>query len=166
MKTRLDALIAEIAQILDVNLLRHDPELATLPRSQRLHFIMVRLLSLDIARAEKSGGRKVQRWRPSRRLESNYGVKQHGIPDEFERIEAPIAISTLAEKFAELLLSNNGAVEEVASYVLRRFAMYKVGLLEFHGKTDGLCQFERSARRIDVVDEDGHTTDFVDKYLA
>lgn len=166
MTVRLDAIIAEIAITLDTNLLRHDPNFANLPRPQRRHLIMTCLAGCDIAKGEKRGGRKVLRWQPSRRLERNLGVKHHGIPDEVERIEAPVAISTLADEFSELLQANGETVDEAASYVLRRFGMYGLGLLEYRGKKDGLCQFERSSRRIDVVDEAGNTTDFVDKYLA
>jgi hypothetical protein len=166
MNIRLDAVIAEIAGNIDLNLLMQDPDFAELPRFQRMHFIVRTLACCDIARGEKYGGRKVRRWRPSRRLERNLGVKGHGIPDELERIEAPIAISTLADEFAEVLAANGEAFGEVASYILRLFGMYGLGLLEYHGKKDGLCQFERSSRRIDVVDEAGNTTDFVEKYLA
>jgi hypothetical protein len=166
MKVRVDAVIAEIARTLDVNLLRQDPNFEALPRFQRMHFIMAALVRGDIASGEKPGGRKVLRWRPSRRLESCFGVKRHGIPEELERIEAPIAISTLADEFSEVLQANGEMIEEVASYVLRLFAMYEMGLFEYRGKTDGLCQFDRSSRRIDVVDEAGNTADFVEKYLA
>lgn len=69
MKVRLDALIAEIAETINVNLLMRDPNFAALPRFNRLHFILRSLVRCDIARAEKCGGRKVRRWRPSRRLE-------------------------------------------------------------------------------------------------
>jgi hypothetical protein len=124
MKIRLDALIAEIAANIDANLLEYDSNFAALPRFNRLSFIFRSLARCDIARAEKSGGRKVIRWRPSRRLEGCFGVKRHGIPDELERIEAPIAISTLADEFSEVLQANGETVEEVASHILRRFAMY------------------------------------------
>lgn len=108
------------------------------------------------------------RSQPSRRAcEQIYGIgtaRLRGIPEELERIEAPIAISILADEFSEVLQANGETVEEVASYVLRRFAMYELGLFEYRGKKDGLCQFDRSSRRIDVVDEAGNTTDFVEKY--
>jgi hypothetical protein len=166
MKIRLDAVIAEIARNIDLNLLMQYPDFAELPRFHRMHFIVRSLASCDIARGEKYGGRKVRRWRPSRRLEGNLGVKGHGIPDELERIEAPIGISTLADEFEEVLQANGDAVGEVAPYVLRLFGMYGLGLLEYQGRKDGLCQFERSSRRIDVVDEAGNMTDFLEKYLA
>jgi len=166
MKVKLDALIAEIAGTLDVNLLRQDPNFATLPRPQRMHFIVACLERCDIARAEKAGGRRVLRWQPSRRLDGYFGVKCHGIPDELERIETPIAISTLADEFSEVLQANGETVEEAASYVLRLFAMYKLGLFEYRGKKDGLCQFDRSSRSIGVVDDAGNAADFVEKYLA
>jgi hypothetical protein len=41
-----------------------------------------------------------------------------------------------------------------------------MGLLEYRGKKDGMCHFDRSSRRIDVVDAAGNTMDVVDKYLA
>jgi hypothetical protein len=166
MNVRLDTIITEIAAILDFSLLRHDPEFDDLPRFNRMHLIMACLARRNIARAEKFGGRKVRCWRPSRHLENNFGVKGHGIPDEVQRIEAPIVISTLADDFSELLEANGETIDEVASYVLRLFGMYALGLLEYRGKKDGLCQFERSSSRIDVVDEAGNATDFVEKYLA
>src|SRR5437867_4442705 len=95
MNVRLDAVIAEIARILDASLLRHDAGFADLPRSQRMHFIKRSLAARDISGGEKYGGRKVRFWQPSRRVQGNIGVKGHGIPDELERIEAPIALSTL-----------------------------------------------------------------------
>jgi hypothetical protein len=166
MKVRLDAVIAEIAGTLDLRLLRQDPKFANLWRPHRMHLIMPSLARCDIARAEKSGGRKVLRWRPSRRLKNCVGVKPRGIPDELERIEAPIAISTLADEFSEVLQANVETVEEVASYALRLFAMYEMGLFEYRGKKDGLCQFERSPYRVLVEDEAGNTADLVGKYLG
>ena len=165
MKVKLDAIIAEIAETLDTNLLRHDPNFAALPRFHRMHFLMACLARCDIAKAEKWSGGRVRRWRPSRSLEINLGVKKHGIRDELERIEAPIAFSTLADEFSEVLRTNREAVEEVAAYVLRRFGMCALGLLEYRGKKDGLFLFEKSSsKRIDVVDEDGNIADFVEKY--
>jgi hypothetical protein len=123
MKVRIDAVIAEIARTLDVNLLKHDSNFATLPRPQRMHFIFRSLACCDIAKAEKFGGRKVRRWRPSRRLGRNFGVKWHGLPDELERIERPVAISTLADEFEELLQASGELAEDVADYVLRLLAI-------------------------------------------
>jgi hypothetical protein len=79
---------------------------------------------------------------------------------------AQIAISTLADEFSEVLQANGETVEEAASYVLRLFAMHRLGLFEYRGKKDGLCQFEKSPSRILVEDENGNTADFVEKYLA
>jgi hypothetical protein len=166
MDVKLDAIIAEIARTLDLRLLIHDPEFATLPKPQRMHFVMRCLAGHDIARGEKYGGRKVRRWRPSHHLEKSVGVKNHGIPDEIERIEAPVTISTLVDDFSELLNANDEPINELTDYVLRLFGMYSLGLLEYRGKDDGFCQFEKSGRRIDVVDEAGNMTDFVDKHLA
>jgi hypothetical protein len=123
MKVKLDAFIAEIAKILDASLLEHDPDFETLWRPHRMHFIMACLARCDIARAEKFGGRKVRRWRPSRRLGRYFGAKRHGFPDELERIEAPIAISILADEFSEVLQANVEMVEDAADYVLRLFAI-------------------------------------------
>lgn len=149
MKVRIDAIVADIATILDVSLLRHDPELADLPRFQRLHLIMTCLAGRKIARAEKFGGRRARCWRPSLRLESNVGVKGHGIPDELERIEAPIVISTLADDFSELLQANGEAVDEVTFYVVRRFGMYASGWPRrpFQYRLEPLWRWRRASRR-------------------
>jgi hypothetical protein len=165
MKVRLDALIAEITANIDAELLEYDSDFAALPRFNRLHFILRSLARCDLARAERSSGRKIIRWRPSHRLKDYVGLRPRGIPDEFERIEAPVTISTLADEFDEILQTLDNPIEETAFAVLRRFAMYEMGLLEFRGKKDGLCQFYRSSRRINVVDDAGNTADFVDKYL-
>src|SRR5580704_7196697 len=111
MKIRLDAVIAEIAASIDAELLEHDSDFAALPRFNRLHFILRSLARCDLARAERSSGRKVIRWRPSHRLKDCVGLKPRGIPDEFERIEAPIAISTLADEFDEFLQNLDGPIE-------------------------------------------------------
>ena len=166
MKIRVDAVIAEIAENIDAALLEHEPDFAALPRFNRMHFILRSLARGDIAKAERSGGRKVMRWRPSRRLKSSVGLTPRGIPDEFERIEAPTAISTLADEFEELLRTVTEEIEQTAFGVLRCFAMYQMGLLEYRGKKDGLCQFYKSSKRIEVVDEAGNTHDFVDRYLG
>jgi hypothetical protein len=123
MQVKLDAFIAEIAKILDASILKHDPNFEALWRPHRMHFIMASLARCDIARAEKFGGRKVRRWRPSRRLGRYFGAKRHGFPDELERIEAPIAISTLADEFSEVLQANAEMVEDAADYVLHLFAI-------------------------------------------
>jgi hypothetical protein len=122
MKVRLDAVIAEIAKILDASLLKHEPDFEALWRPHRMHFIMACLARCDIARAEKFGGRKVRRWRPSRRLGRHFGAKRHAFPDELERIERPIGISTLADEFEELLQAGGELVEDAADYVLHLFA--------------------------------------------
>jgi hypothetical protein len=166
MKVRVDAVMAEMAGTIDGNLLEYDSNFAALPRFNRLHFIFRSLARRDIAKAERSGGRKVIRWRPSHRLKDYVGLKPRGIPDEFERIEAPITISTLADEFEEILQTLDGPIEETAFGVLRCFAMYEMGLLEYRGKKDGLCQFYRSSRHMTVVDEFGNTADFVEKYLV
>lgn len=166
MNVRLDAIVTEIATILDFSLLRHDPEFADLPLFQRMHLIMTCLARRNIARAEKFGGRKVRCWRPSRHLEDNVGVKGHGIPDEVQRIDAPIVISTLADDFSELLQANGETVDEVASLVLHLFGKYALGLLEYRGKKDGLCQFVRSSGRIDVAEKARDRTGFVARDLA
>ncbi|WP_306343170.1 hypothetical protein, partial [Escherichia coli] len=88
------------------------PQFEALPRFNRLHFICRSLASCDIARAERSAGRKVMRWRPSHRLKSAVGLKPRGIPDEFERIEAPKAINTLADEFEDVLKTISGPIEE------------------------------------------------------
>lgn len=167
MDVKLDAIIAEIARTLDLSLLKHEPEFANLPRAQRMHFIARSLRARGIARGEKFGGRKVRRWRPSRYLKSHFGVKDHGIPDEIERIEAPAAFSTLVDEFSALLDFNDETINEVTDYVIRRFRMRALGLLEYRGKgDDGFCQFDRSERHIDVIDEVRNMADFVDKHLA
>lgn len=119
MDVKLDAIIAEIARTLDLSLLMHDPEFAALPKPQRLHFITRSLATRGIAKGEKYGGRKVRRWRQWRHFEKNFGVKDHGIPDEIERIEAPIAISTLVDEFSKLLDFNDEPINAVTDYVSR-----------------------------------------------
>jgi hypothetical protein len=143
---RLDALIAEIAGVLDVELLNNNPSFAALPRFNRTHFIMHSLVRGDIARAEK-WGRRVLKWWPSRRLEQHRGVKYHGIPGAYLRIERPIGISTLADEFSEFLEGNDEKADEVASRVCRRFAKYELGVLEYCGKRDGLCRFKKTHSR-------------------
>lgn len=123
MKARLDAFIAATAKILDMSLLKHNPEFETLLRRHRMHFIMANLARRDIAEAQKFGGRTVQRWRPSRRLRQNFAAKYHDFPDEFERVERPIAFSTLADEFSEVLQANAQALEDAADYVLRDFEL-------------------------------------------
>ncbi|SCB46873.1 hypothetical protein GA0061098_101213 [Bradyrhizobium shewense] len=127
MDVKFDAIIAEIARTLDLSLLMHDPEFATLPKPQRMHFITRCLAGHDIARGEKYGGRKVRRWRPSRHLETSFGVQNHGVPDEIERIEAPVAISTLIEEFSKRLDLNGKVINEVIDHVLRLFRMRSTG---------------------------------------
>ncbi|WP_145984377.1 hypothetical protein [Bradyrhizobium nitroreducens] len=166
MKVRVDAIVAEIANVLDISLLRHNPEFADLPRSNRMHLIMSCMARRGIARGEKYGGRKVRYWKPSRHLDTDVGVKGHGIPSELERIEAPVVFSTLADDLSDFLGANGEAVDEVASFVVHLFGQYALGLLDYRGKKDGLCQFVTSSRRVDVVDGRGSTTDFVEKYLA
>src|SRR3979411_867657 len=107
MKVRLDAVMTEIAANIDANLLEYDSNFAALPRFNRLHFIFRSLARCDIARAEKYG-RKVRRWGPSHRLKDYVGLKPRGIPGEFERIEAPITISSLADEFEEFLETVGG----------------------------------------------------------
>jgi hypothetical protein len=119
MDVKLDAIIAEIARTLDLSLLIHDPEFEIIPKPQRMHFIMRCLEGHDIARGEKYGGRKVRRWRQSRNLEKSNGVKDHGIPDEIERIEAPVAVSTLVDEFSKLLDFNDEPINAVTDYVFR-----------------------------------------------
>jgi hypothetical protein len=166
MKIRLDAVIADIAAHIDNEILEHHSEFAALPRFNRLHFILRSLARCDLARAERSSGRKVVRWRLSDRLKECVGLKPRGIPDEFERIERPITISTLADEFDEILRTLDNAIEETASAVLRRFAMYEIGLLEYRGKKDGLCRFYKSSKRLLVENEDGNAADFVDNYVV
>ncbi|MGY4368440.1 hypothetical protein ACVW1A_004505 [Bradyrhizobium sp. LB1.3] len=119
MDVKLDAIIAEIARTLDLSLLLHDPEFADLPKPQRLHFITRSLATRGIAKGEKYGGRKVRRWRQSRHFEKNFGLKNHGIPDEIERIEAPVAISTLVDEFSKLLDFNDEPINAVTDYASR-----------------------------------------------
>ncbi|TFW57600.1 hypothetical protein CT676_29405 [Bradyrhizobium sp. MOS001] len=163
MKVRVDAIVAEIANVLDISLLRHDPEYADLPRFNRMHLIMRCLARRGIARGEKCGGRKVRYWKPSRHLEIDVGVKGHGIPSELERIEAPVVFSTLADDLSEFLGANGEAVDEVASFVVHLFGKCALGLLEYRGKEDGLCQLARSSGGIDVAKKARDNSRFVVK---
>jgi hypothetical protein len=163
MEVRLDAVIGEIAETVDSSLLRAEPNFTTLPRPNRMHLILLALMYCDIARPYNSNG--VMRWRPSRCLNKHVGVRGHGIPDERELTEKPTTISTLADELLETLRANSDLVVDVAFHVIRRFAMYQMGLFEYRGREDGRCQFYRSSQRLLVEDEDGNKTDFVDKYL-
>jgi hypothetical protein len=117
MDVKLDAIIAEIARTLDLCLLIHGPEFEMIPKPQRMHFITRSLATRGIAKGEKYGGRKVRRWRQSRHFEKKrFGVKDHGIPDEIERIEAPVAISTLVDEFSKLLDFNDEPINTVINY--------------------------------------------------
>jgi hypothetical protein len=180
MKVGLDALIAEITRSLDWNLLEWDPKFDALSRPHRMHLILARLVREDVARAEKSDGGVGVRWRPSHRLESYLGVTRHGIPDEYEDADAPAAISTLADELSKVLQVNGDGIEAHTVYAVSCFTMYKLGMLEYRGKVDGLCQFykspdfveraEEQERRGDltsvteVVDEAGNTIEFIEKY--
>jgi hypothetical protein len=162
MEVRLDALVAEIAETVESNVLRDNAKFAILQRPNRMHLILLSLMCCDIVRSNKTNGG--MRWRPSRRLNKHVGVKDHGIPDERERTEKPMTNSTLADEFSETLRANSEVVVEVAFHVLRCFAMYQMGLLEYR-REDGRCRFYRSSPRLLVEDEDGNKTDFVDRYL-
>ena len=96
MKVGLDALVAEIARCIDWNLLEWDPKFDALSRPHRMHLILANLVREDVARAEKSDGGVGVRWRPSHRLDSYFGVKRHGIADEYEDAETPVCIPKLA----------------------------------------------------------------------
>jgi hypothetical protein len=88
----------------------------------------------------------------ARRVKDCVGLRPRGISDEFERIESPTTISTLADEFEEYLQTVSDPIEQTAFNVLRRFAMYEIGLLEYRGKKDGLCQFRKSSKCIEVAD--------------
>jgi hypothetical protein len=163
MIAKLDGLVAEIVRAFDSDYLLDDDNLKTLWQPNRTHFILAALVRCDLARVEKSGD--MRRWRPSRRLEKLPGVKRHGIADEIERVEAPIAISTLADDVDAFLRANHDVVEDVAFCVVRHVQMCALGVLEYRGKKDGRCQFCRSGKSIQVVDESGNTHDFVDRFL-
>jgi len=164
MEVKLDALVAEMVETIDSNLLVLNPDFETAWRPNRVHLILIFLGGCDIADPTKSKG--FLRWRPARRLDNHIGVKDHGISDVLERTEWPTAISALAEKYSESLDNNSEEAVESAFYVMRQFAMYKMGLLEYRGRSDNRCQFERSSNRVLVEDEDGNTADFVEKYLV
>ena len=180
MKVGLDALIAEIARNLDWNLLGWDAKFEGLSRPRRMHLILANLVRLDVARAERSDGSVGVRWRPSHRLENYFGVTRHGIPDEYEDAEAPIAVSTLGKQLSKVLQVNSHAVEGHTVYVSACFAMYRLGMLEYRGKKDGFCQFYKSpdfgerSEELDrkgdltsvteVVDEAGNTVEFIEEY--
>jgi hypothetical protein len=125
-RVKLDAFIAEIAEMLDASLLGYNPDFETLWRPHRLHIILACLALRDIAQAEELGGHKV-RWRPSRRLRQEFSIWHHGLPYEFERIQPPIGSSTLADEFSEVLRANAAAVKEVADYVVRVFELRLFG---------------------------------------
>jgi hypothetical protein len=158
MNVKLDALIAEIVRIIDLNLLEQYPPFETFWRANRMHLILASLKRCDVARSERRGVGLY--WLPSRRLEDYAGVKHRGIRDEFERTE-PTGFSTDAHEFAEILRSNRKVIEKVTRHVVRCFELYQLGFLKYRGKEDGFLQFEKSSSRVDVKDEAGDTADFV-----
>lgn len=141
MQARMDALVAEIARTVDFKLLSRDPDFADLWQPNRTHLLLTFLKRCDVARTEKWTGSVL--WLPSRNLERKFGVKGHVIPDEVERTERPIGFDTLADNFSEALQANRDLVDEATAHVVRRFAMYEMGVLAYRGKRDGLCQFRR-----------------------
>jgi hypothetical protein len=159
MRSKLDAIIAEIVRIIDFNLLEQYPSFETFWRPNRMHLILGSLKRRDVARTERRGVSLY--WLPSRRLEDSAGVKNHGIRDEFERTEA-IGFSTDAEEFAGILGSNHKVIEKVALNVVRCFQMYQLGLLKYRGKRDGFLQFEKSSSSTKMIDEAGNSAEFIE----
>jgi hypothetical protein len=158
MNAKMDALIAEIVRIIDLNLLEQYPLFETFWRANRMHLILASLKRCDVARAERRGVGLY--WLPSRRLEDYAGVKHRGIRDEFERTET-IGFSTDAQEFDQILRANHKVIEKVTLRVVRRFEMYQLGLLRYHGKEDGFLQFDRSSSRTDMINEAEHAANFV-----
>jgi hypothetical protein len=141
MNVRLDAIVAEIIRIIDLDLLTLEPDFEELWRANRTHLIIAALVRGGIARPDEARGGNARRWRAARRLENHVGVTIHGIPDQVERHEALLGMNTYADKFSEVLDANGTAIKEVASYVLRCFTRYEKGVIEYRGKIDGLCNF-------------------------
>jgi hypothetical protein len=165
MRVELDAVIAEIVRTFDNSVLEAAPFFENVPRSHRMDLILASLEHLKIARTESCHNGADLRWRPSRDLRKCYGVKDHGMPDEAEEVRSSRTSSVLAEELSESLQASEGAIEEWAFDVGRQFSMYKIGLFEYGGKKDGLCQFHRTDKKIMVMGEDGNQHDFVDRYL-
>ncbi len=176
MKVGLDALVAEIDRSLDWNLLEWDPKFGALSRSQRMHLILANLVREDVARTDKLDGGILVRWQPSRRLESYFGVTRHGIPDEFENVDASPAISAIADEFYKVLQANGDGVETHTVFVISCFTFYRLGMVKYLGKDDGLCQFSKSpdfdimseeldncTRIEEVLDQNGRTVKFIGK---
>jgi len=103
MEVKLDAIVAEIVENIDFELLEGDPKFDSLPRSQRIHLVLSMLADKNIARKEEVGVGSTICWRPSRRFEKYLGVKEHCIPDEHEVTEAPLARVKLAQQFSQAL---------------------------------------------------------------
>jgi hypothetical protein len=145
MEVKLDALVAEIARDIDFELLECDPKFDTLPRSQRMHLILAMLADRDIARKEEASVGSTICWRPSRRLERYLGVKEHGIPDEHEDTEAPLAIVKLAQELSQALRAyNKEELKITLSATVQLFALCGLGMLEYVGKRNGQCEFRAS----------------------
>jgi hypothetical protein len=145
MEVKLDAIIAEIARNIDFELLEGDPKFDSLPRSQRMHLVLTMLAERDVARKEEASVGSTICWRPSRRLEKYLGVKEHGIPDEQEDTEAPLAIVKLAQEFSQALRAyNKEELKVTLSATVQLFALCGLGMLEYVGKRSGQCEFRAS----------------------
>lgn len=182
MKVALDALTAEIARNVDWNIREWDSQFEEIPRAHRMNLILHHLASLDVARAEKSDGAVGIRWKPSRRLEAYFGVTRHGIADDYEDVEQLMPISGLADELSRILQGNEEAVEIHIVHTVVYFALYRLGMLEYRGRKDGVCEFNKSsnfAERCDeyeqngdlasvteVLDEAGRTVELIQNFQA
>jgi hypothetical protein len=145
MEVKLDAIIAEIARNIDFELLEGDPKFESLPRSQRMHLVLTMLGEGDVARIEEPNTSPTVCWRPSHRLEKYLGVKGHGVPDEHEDAEAPLAILTLVQEFSQALRAyNKEELKGTLSATVQLFALCGLGMLEYVGKRSGQCEFRAS----------------------
>jgi hypothetical protein len=175
MKIKLDAFVAEVARNLDLEILKHNPDVSKFARAQRFYVIFDFLRKEDVVRDTTEEGQ--ESLRPSARLEQYFGAERHGIADEYEEVIDPTALSAIHMKLGdELRIRGGEALEADVGLVISLFGMYRLGELEYCGKEeDGLCQFRPNrkfgksmsrgapTRIVECVDEPGRVR-FTEQY--
>jgi hypothetical protein len=146
MKTRLDAVVAELVRNIDFKICSEIPKGAVPIRKHRMYLLLQMLTRQDAVACEQTA-ETAPYWRPSRRLAAYSGVAYHGFADDYEEVAAPVVESKITEDFAKHLDKLSGAeVERKVGFIISFFSMFELGLLEYGGKgNDGLCQWRRKA---------------------